>query len=536
MKQLRFVRICVATLATLVMVAALTGCEELLDPPSPAVQQPAAGSPPNGDPTPADTASVTVWVAGPLTVAAAKGSHADIEAVTVSVAGNDSNGDRQDPLATATLKRSAEGAWTGNLSGLTVDTPLTFTATATDDVGEVIFRGTHTATLTSGGAQITIRLAAVYDDADNRLPKVAGISISNVSTGVPANVSFTVHGAGSESLDYRFTAGTFVPASGSVTLTAGVGTITGAYQPPTVPGWYTVRLAVWNAQGNRVEADFQIRVRSSALTASLGPVVQGITGRRTPAGVLWAANVSAVGDDARITYAWTFTDSNKKSGTFSDAAANPTILTGSAQSTSGTLSVTVTDAGGLATTASLAVPAGAFPSHALTPKAAALIVNEIDYDQPGSSDSAEFIEILNPGTDAVDLSAYRFELVDGADDEPYRSYDGSGQLAGGGFLVIADKKVIADLPGGTLSIPLTGSGVTNGPDGVRIVATADGRVVDAVHYEGSVPGAGEGSPAPADSASASTSIGRCPSGFDSNDNGLDFRTMTPTPGAANTCA
>ncbi len=114
-----------------------------------------------------------------------------------------------------------------------------------------------------------------------------------------------------------------------------------------------------------------------------------------------------------------------------------------------------------------------------------------------------------------------------------------GQLAADGFLVIADQAVIDEpnlLPAGTPTLVLTGTGIQNGPDGVRIVAKADGRVVDAVHYEGVVPGAGEGSPAPQDPDTDDTSIGRCPAGFDSNDNGLDFRTMTATPGAANTCS
>ena len=76
----------------------------------------------------------------------------------------------------------------------------------------------------------------------------------------------------------------------------------------------------------------------------------------------------------------------------------------------------------------------------------------------------------------------------------------------------------------------------NGPDAIRIVEKGTGRVVDGVHYEGAVPGAGEGSPAGRDSSAASKSIGRCANGFDSDDNLLDFRSMTATPGAANTCS
>ena len=301
-------------------------------------------------------------------------------------------------------------------------------------------------------------------------------------------------------------------------------------------GWYTAQIALTNAQGNRVEVEFQIRVQTTGLMARIGPAVRGFTGKRTPAGVRWTANVSIAGDGNGVSYAWAFADSENAAGSFTDATTNPTILTGYSASTAGTLSVTVTDAAGLTTSASLDVAAGLFPDLPLMPSPAALLVNEIDYDQEGSSDTAEFIEILNPGSTAVDLSGFRFDLVDGAGREAYLSYDGAGQLAAGGFLVIADQAVIDSLPNGTSSFVLSGSGITNGPDGVRIVSKEDGRVVDAVHYEGAVPGSGEGSPAPQDPAAAFTSIGRCPAGFDSNDNGLDFREMPATPGSANTCS
>ena len=316
----------------------------------------------------------------------------------------------------------------------------------------------------------------------------------------------------------------------------GTKTITATYKPPNVVGWYTAHVTLTNAQRNRVQVDFQIRVQTAGLTANLGPVVRGITGKRTPAGVRWTAAVSAAGDGTGLTYAWTFTEGDE-SGTFSNATENPTILTSYTQTTAGTLSVTVTDAAGLTASASLEVTAEMFPVLDLMPAAATLLVNEVDYDQSGSSDAAEFIEIFNPGRAAVDLVGYRIELVDGADDEPYLTYEPVGQLAAGGFLVIADQEVIDEpnlLPAGTPTLVLTGTGIQNGPDGVRIVAKADGRVVDAVHYERVVLGAGEGSAAPQDPEDQS--IGRCPNGFDSNDNGLDFRTMTATPGAANTCS
>ena len=513
----------------MLVAASLMGCMEFLEMASTDVPPPSEVAASNVGPRRSATTSATVRVAGPLTIASAKGSHTDITSVTVTVARVDSQGT---PLE-KTLTRSDDGVWAGTLSGLTIDTPLTFTAEALDSDNVVIFSGTHTATLGSVGAQITIRLNAVDDNVANRFPNVTGISISNVSTGVAADVSITVQGSGTEQLHYELTGGTFDPSSGEITLSAGAGTLTSSYGPPDVPGWYTVQIALRNAQGNRVEVDFQIRVQTAGLTAKLGPVVRGITGKRTPAGVRWTAAVSADDDGSGLTYAWTFTE-GEKSGTFSNATENPTILTSYTPTTAGTLSVTVTDAVGLTANASLEVTAEMFPVLDLMPVAATLLVNEVDYDQSGSGDAAEFIEILNPGSDAVDLGAYRIELVDGADREPYLTYEPSGELAGGGFLVIADQAVITANSLPETSLALTGTGIQNGPDGVRIVAKADGRVVDAVHYERVVPGAGEGSAAPQDPEDQS--IGRCPNGFDSNDNGLDFKAMTATPGAANTCS
>ena len=532
MRVLLTVRSRVAALATLIVLVSLMGCMELLE------ESPSAGPPAEDRPGPSAMTAVAVRVAGPLTIASAKGSHADIASVTVTVAGDNALGNHQDPLASADLESSPDGMWVGTLSGLTVGAKLTFTAIARDGNDSVIFEGTHVQTLANVGAQITIRLNAVDDGEDNRFPKVSAISISNVSTGVPAEVSITVHGADSEQLDFEFSGGTFDPVTGQVTLASGTGTITSMYETPDLVGWYTAQIALTNAQGNRIEVDFQIRVQTSGLTANIGPVVRGFTGKRTPAGVRWAANVSFAGDGTGLSYAWQFTDAETIAGTFTDAGTNPTILTGYSVATAGTLSVTVTDAAGLTTTASLEVAAGLFPDLPLMPASATLLVNELDYDQAGSTDTAEFIEILNPGSTPVDLSEYRIELVDGADDEPYQSYETTAQLAAGGFLVIAKQAVIDEpnlLPAGTPTLTLTGTGITNGPDGVRIVSKADGSVVDAVHYEGVVPGSGEGSPALADPATASTSIGRCPAGFDSNDNGIDFREMPTTPGAANTC-
>ena len=174
-------------------------------------------------------------------------------------------------------------------------------------------------------------------------------------------------------------------------------------------------------------------------------------------------------------------------------------------------------------------------SDAPRPPAPKLVINEVDYDQAGADD-AEFVEIVNPNPAAVDLADYRVELINGAGGRRYGSYAASGRLAAGGYFVIGDPAVIASVPAGTVTAPLKSGGLQNGPDAVRIVEAATGRVLDGLHYEEAIPDAGEGGPAPEDATGSPTSIGRCPDGFDSDDNGADFAAATPTPGAANDCA
>ena len=477
-----------------------------------------------------ETTAITVRAVTPLRAAMAAGSHADVAAVTVTVAGEDAEGQYRSSLAGADLTRS-DGGWSGTLSGLTVGKSLAFTARALSDANVKLFEGSTNATLDADTEAVTIGLRSVDDGSANRLPGISAITVAAVEPGADVTVQVSVTGSGSEDLDYEFTGGTFAPGSGSVTLARGSGAITSSYTAPETAGRYLAHLRVINAQGHRVEVDFEITVLvttapasgATLLSANLGPVVTALAGKRTPAGVRWTADVSTQGSGA--TYAWSFSGG----GSFTDAAANPTVLTGYVATTAGTLQVTVTDGAGLSTSASLPITAGMFPDAVVRPSAE-LVINEIDYDT-GSSD--EFIEIYNRGGSSIDLTGYRFDLVNGINGTAYASYEGAGQLAGGGYFVLAKQAVFDSASAPRL---LLTDNVQNGPDAIRIVETATGRVVDSVHYEGSVAGAGEGTPAGRDSGAASSSIGRCPNGFDSDDNRLDFGTMTATPGAANTCS
>ena len=478
----------------------------------------------------------------PGRLASAVGSHADVKSVTITAAGNDANGVRQDPLATAELTES-EGSWVGTLAGITLGTPISFTAVAKDDGDNVLFRGTHSATLTRQTAALTIKLSAVSGAGAGQFPVVSAIVVETIRAQGSGNVTVSVTGKKAETLKYEFKNGTFLPSSGSVTTDSpqsgatGTATITSKYTAPEAKGGYTAQVVVTNSAGNRVAVDFRIAVDDPArLAANLGPAVLSVAGRRIPAGVQWTANVSSAGE-AAVTYSWSFTSAPNTpvAGTsFSSATTNPALLTGYDQTKTGTLKVTATQ-GTLSSSASFQVPANLFPNALQLP--VELVINEIDYDTPGSGDTAEFVEILNPGASAVDLSGYRVELVDGSGGEAYATYTGSGQLGAGKYFVIGDTAVIQPdppFPVGTITLALDSKGLQQGPDIVRIVKISTEKVMDAVQYEGRASGAGEGASAPSDTDVKS--IGRCPNGSDTNDNGADFVTMAPTPGKTNTCS
>lgn len=168
----------------------------------------------------------------------------------------------------------------------------------------------------------------------------------------------------------------------------------------------------------------------------------------------------------------------------------------------------------------------------------ALVINEIDFDQPGT-DTDEFVEIYNAGGSAVDLSNVVLELHNGSGGAVYDTYalsSAAGTLAAGAYLVVGTSTLLATVPIGVPTVLFSGASnnVQNGsPDGMVLL---DGTtVLDSVSYEGTLAGVTEGSGgAPADSNSVPGSIGRAVGGVDTDDNAADFAfSSTPTPGAVN---
>ena len=161
------------------------------------------------------------------------------------------------------------------------------------------------------------------------------------------------------------------------------------------------------------------------------------------------------------------------------------------------------------------------------PGAPKLVLNEVDYDQVGA-DGDGFVEIKNVGTTAADLTGIALVFVDGADGEEYKRTALTGTLAAGGYLVVA-------------SDPQNGA-----PDGLAIVDTASGGLIDALSYEGGITSAKigtqsyslvEGTVLPgtvADSNTVGGSLIRNPDGRDTGNAASDWAfTTTLTKGAAN---
>jgi hypothetical protein len=166
---------------------------------------------------------------------------------------------------------------------------------------------------------------------------------------------------------------------------------------------------------------------------------------------------------------------------------------------------------------------------------AAVMINEIDYDQPGG-DTAEFIELYNSGIDALVLDGYMLDLVNGSNGSEYNSFDLSGlSIIASGYLVLCnDTQAVANCDIDVSSSSWIQNGGSNG-DAVALLY--DGELVDSVVYEGisvSVSSFAEGdSYTVADSNSIAMSIARLPNGLDSNFNAGDFGSACMTPGSAN---
>jgi hypothetical protein len=145
----------------------------------------------------------------------------------------------------------------------------------------------------------------------------------------------------------------------------------------------------------------------------------------------------------------------------------------------------------------------------------------------------EFVEIVNTGTAAADLSGWKlvYRSAAGTSDVVLATVPDGTSLAQGGFYLFGGAGYVsgpaADQSYST-SIAATGGGV-----GIR---DAGGNLVDSVGWGTATNAFVEGTvaAAPVTTEAPGTSIGRIPDGDDTNDNAADFVVdESPTPKGSN---
>jgi hypothetical protein len=179
-----------------------------------------------------------------------------------------------------------------------------------------------------------------------------------------------------------------------------------------------------------------------------------------------------------------------------------------------------------------------------------LVINEVDYDNV-STDSSEYLELLNPSANTTSLAGLAVVLVNGATNTEYATIDLSPlvSLGPGKYLVIAGASVTVPTSAVKLDPVWTQDEIQNGgPDGIAVVDTVKQAVIDAVSYEGSITAAtitGFSTPitlvegqaldsATADSTTVTMTLCRSPNGQDTNDALTDWKLCsTRTIGVAN---
>jgi hypothetical protein len=141
----------------------------------------------------------------------------------------------------------------------------------------------------------------------------------------------------------------------------------------------------------------------------------------------------------------------------------------------------------------------------LAPAHAQLVINEVDYDQPGfSGDMGEFVEVYNPGPAPVPLAGVALMQFQGTGSSAYGTTALSvagATLAPFQYLVVANTGVSV-APGALLIsylLPLENihdGGPPANPGGLLLVYAATCHQIDALSYEGSLTATGPCGPTP----------------------------------------
>lgn len=229
-------------------------------------------------------------------------------------------------------------------------------------------------------------------------------------------------------------------------------------------------------------------------------------------------------------------------------------------------SFTVTQAGGSGNlTDTVTATLGATSKQSMLSVAVYPVVNEVDYDNPGSPDTNEFVELYNPNSIAVDVSGLALVFVRKTSASPngvdyltvnLSTATPSTMLQPGAFLVVADDTVLGNVPATALKVS-TGTKpdwfFNTTPGAVGIFDKTSMQIVDAFGWAGGLPAAtytGVGTFSFVEGTAVASgftdknvgtspnqtdaSLIRNPDGADTNNQSIDEKyTTTPTPGVAN---
>lgn len=175
-------------------------------------------------------------------------------------------------------------------------------------------------------------------------------------------------------------------------------------------------------------------------------------------------------------------------------------------------------------------------TYTLPPTPNDLVINEVDYDMPGT-DSSEFIELRNNDNVAIDLSLYAIELVNGSGGGAivYQTINlPNDSLQPGDYYVVCANN--SRTPNCDLDVSPSINLIQNGgPDAIGLKFNGT-TVIDAVSYEGNTANPYReisGTNLIDNSSTPNFGLSRFPDGRDSDFNNQDFDWLCITPGGPN---
>jgi len=278
------------------------------------------------------------------------------------------------------------GEWSGRLPFLPKNKLLTFSASARNQAGDLLFEGSTDQTLLLPNQAVIIALAAANDGDPISIARIRKISVpSAFGSDQNGNVSFSVEANTGETLTYEITSptggGTFYPTSGTLDLEGTAGTFVSQYAPPTVSALtefeHTVK--VTNAAGHSVATTFKTKVkppgntdgvRNTDVVVLFNPVINNVSASRMvgTGNVLFQASVADNDAAADLDYAWSFqptsgTNFDPLPGFTSGGTTNPATLQNYTTAVQGTITLAVTDTDNGTTTLTYALTPNQFPDN-----------------------------------------------------------------------------------------------------------------------------------------------------------------------------